>query len=305
MTKLQEKPIKIAVVGDVHDRWEAEDERALKYLEVDLVLFVGDFGNEAVEVVRAIAAVDIPKAAILGNHDAWFTATDWGRKKRPYDPNLEDRVQQQLELLGEFHVGYGKRDFPELGFSVVGSRPFTWGGPEWNLEEFYRDRFGINSFAESSDRIVEAAKSAASNTIIFLGHNGPTGLGEEPEAPCGKDWNPLGGDYGDPDFAKAITRTRSLGKTIPLVAFGHMHHKLRHTKSRLRTPLEVGVGDTVYLNAANAPRIVEVEGQKLRNFSIVSLVGGAVVEASLVWVGPNLSVASQEILYQKAVESVV
>ena len=83
MTQLQKKAIKIAVVGDVHDRWEPEDERALKYLGVDLVLFVGDFGNEAVELVRAIAALDLPKAAILGNHDAWYTATNWGRKQRP------------------------------------------------------------------------------------------------------------------------------------------------------------------------------------------------------------------------------
>ncbi|NEP43066.1 MAG: TIGR04168 family protein, partial [Okeania sp. SIO2H7] len=50
MSELQEKPIKIAIVGDVHDRWEPEDELALKHLGVDLVLFVGDFGNEAVEL---------------------------------------------------------------------------------------------------------------------------------------------------------------------------------------------------------------------------------------------------------------
>lgn len=305
MSASQEKRIKIAVVGDVHDRWFVEDEIALKNLGVDLVLFVGDFGNEAVELVRAIAAIDIPKAAIFGNHDAWYTATSWGKKKRSYDPTQEDRVQQQIDILGEFHVGYGKREFPELGLSVVGSRPFTWGGPNWTLEEFYRDRFGVNSFRESTDRIVEAARSAASNTIIFLGHNGPTGLGKEPEDPCGRDWNPLGEDYGDPDFADAIAQTRSLGKSIPLVAFGHMHHKLRHTKKRLRKSLDVGFGGTVYLNAARAPRIVEVEGEKLRNFSLVSLVGGAVTEAALVWVGPDLSVASEEILYRKKIESVV
>ncbi|MDJ0703055.1 MAG: metallophosphoesterase, partial [Leptolyngbyaceae cyanobacterium MO_188.B28] len=62
--------IKIAVVGDVHDQWEPEDALALKHLKVDLVLFVGDFGNEAVDIVREIAALDIPKAVILGNHDA-------------------------------------------------------------------------------------------------------------------------------------------------------------------------------------------------------------------------------------------
>jgi uncharacterized protein (TIGR04168 family) len=95
----------IAVVGDVHDRWEAEDELALKYLGVDLVLLVGDFGNESVEIIRQIAAIDLPKAAILGNHDSWYTASAWGRKKAPYDRTKEDRVQQQLDLLGETHVG--------------------------------------------------------------------------------------------------------------------------------------------------------------------------------------------------------
>ncbi len=74
--------IKIAVVGDVHDLWEAEDELALKHLGVDLVLFVGDFGNESVEIVRQIAEIKLPKAVILGNHDAWYSATPWGQKKR-------------------------------------------------------------------------------------------------------------------------------------------------------------------------------------------------------------------------------
>ena len=42
----QDRHIKIAVVGDVHDQWEEDDDIALKHLGVDLVLFVGDFGNE-------------------------------------------------------------------------------------------------------------------------------------------------------------------------------------------------------------------------------------------------------------------
>ena len=108
--------IKIAVVGDVHDRWGKKDGLALKHLGVDLVLFVGDFGNESVDVVRKVAAIDIPKAVILGNHDAWYTASWWGQKQAPYDRSKEDRVKQQLELLGESHVGYGKLDFPQFKF---------------------------------------------------------------------------------------------------------------------------------------------------------------------------------------------
>ena len=294
------KSIKIAVVGDVHDRWEPEDGEALKHLGVDLVLFVGDFGNGSVEVVRAIAQLDIPKAAVFGNHDAWYTATEWGRSQCPYDRTQENWVKQQLDLMGEAHVGYGKRDFPELGVTVVGSRPFTWGGSEWKYGDFYSEWFGVESFEESARRIAGAAALADCENVIFLGHTGPTGLGEAPEDPCGRDWKPLGGDWGDPDFAEAIDRTRSSGKHIPLVTFGHMHHKLRHKKHELRKSLEVSAEGTVYLNAASVPRIVERECSKLRNFSIVLLENGAVSEVSLVWLGEDFAVALEQILYRRA-----
>ena len=291
------KAIKIAVVGDVHNQWEEEDKIALKQLGVDLVLFVGDYGNEAVEVVRAIADLDLPKAAVFGNHDAWYTMTDWGRKHCPYDPEQENWVQQQMDLLGEAHVGYGKRDFPELGLTVVGSRPFTWGGPEWRYGQFYQEWFGVDSFADSTRRMVEAAQSSTQNTVIFLGHTGPTGLGEAPEDPCGRDWKPIGGDYGDPDFASAIAQIRALGKQIPLVTFGHMHHNLRHTKTRLRKCVDVSSEGTVYLNAARVNRIEDRDSQKQRNFSLVKLEKGQVSEAKLVWVDSDYQIAATEILY--------
>jgi uncharacterized protein (TIGR04168 family) len=290
--------VKIAVVGDVHDQWEEEDGIALKHLGIDLVLFVGDFGNESVSVVKAIARIDIPKAAVMGNHDAWYSATDWGRKKCPYDRTSEDWVQQQLDLLGETHVGYAKLDFPDLNLSVVGGRPFSWGGPQWKYNDFYEERYGVTSFAESSDRIVAAANSAAYETIIFIGHNGPVGLGDRPEDPCGKDWEPKGGDFGDPDFTEAIARTCAAGKSIPLVTFGHMHHSLRFTKKMLRKSV-LATENTIYLNAASVPRIVQNNSDKLRNFSIVTLEAGVVSQVSLVWVGKDFTVASEEILYEQ------
>ncbi|MBD1907743.1 TIGR04168 family protein [Funiculus sociatus GB2-A5] len=306
MTSHQEKIIKIAVVGDVHDQWEAEDELALKHLGVDLVLFVGDFGNESVDVVEAIASLNLPKAAIMGNHDAWYSASDWGRKRCPYDGEKEDRVQEQLDLLGETHVGYGKLDFPELNLSVVGSRPFSWGGLVWKNAEFYQERYKVTNFAESTERIVAAANRAAYETIIFMGHNGPIGLGDRAEDPCGKDWYPIGGDYGDPDFADAIAQSRNQGKTIALVTFGHMHHQLRHTKE-LRNPIYIGAEGTVYLNAASVPRIIQTPSDRLRNFSLVSLQNGAVSQVSLVWLGRDFNIASEQILYcrQESVQSIL
>ena len=297
--KQERSSCKIAVVGDVHDRWDENDEIALKHLGIDLVLLVGDFGNEAVSIVRAIAQVNLPKAVIFGNHDAWYSATDWGRKKCPYDRQVEDRLQQQLDLMAAVDVGYGKLDFPEWGFTVVGARPFSWGGSTWKNQEFYDSKFGVKSFEESTDRILENVKSAAHNTIIFMGHCGPLGLGTAPDDPCGKDWQPIGGDHGDPDFAAAIAQTQAIGKTIPLVTFGHMHHALRHTKKQIRKRLDQRDG-TVYLNAASVPRIVQTEAGWQRNFSVVTLETGVVTAAELVWIDQDWAIASQEVLYQSS-----
>jgi len=296
--KMNDK-LKIAVVGDIHDQWETVDNITLTHLGVDLALFVGDFGNESVEVVRKITELALPKAAIMGNHDVWYTASAWGRKKSPYDHSKEDRVQQQLDLFGDVHVGYGKLDFPELNISVVGSRPFSWGGPEWKNKEFLRDRFGVNNFAESTARIVEAANQSLCSTIIFLAHNGPVGLGDKREDSCGRDWLTEGGDHGDPDLTEAIAKTRASGKKIPLVTFGHMHHQLRHTKEKLRTVVNLDEFGTIYYNSASVPRILEENGKKLRNFSFISLVNGIVEGISLVWVGEDFTIVSEKIFYNR------
>jgi uncharacterized protein (TIGR04168 family) len=284
--------LKIAVIGDVHHLWDGDkDGAALQALGVDLVLFVGDLGNEAVDLVRSIAALPLPKAVILGNHDAWYTMTDWGRKHRPYDPQREDWIQDQLDLLGEVHVGYGCLNLPELGLSVVGSRPFSWGGPKWRDKKFYRERLGVASFEESTQRIVAAAQTANHDRLIMIGHCGPQGLGDQPEDPCGRDWQPLGGDEGDPDFAAAIAHLQAQGKTIPLVAFGHMHHTLRHTSLHYRrSQLQDPQTGTFYLNAARTPRVqTHPEGDR-RHFALVELTGSQVTAVTHLWVDEHLKI---------------
>ncbi len=292
--------VKIAIVGDVHEQWDKADEIALDRLGVDLVLFVGDFGNEVVELVDRIARLDLPKAVILGNHDAWFTASDWGRSKRPYDEKVEDRVQQQIDSLGACHVGYGKLDLPQFNLSIVGSRPFSWGGPKWKYSDFYEERYGVDSFEASTQRIVEMANSATCDRLIIIGHNGPTGLGDDAESICGKDWEePVGGDYGDPDLEAAIAMLLKQGKSIPLVTFGHMHHKLRYDKERLRQPIVVAPNGTIYLNAARCPRVLSTIERTVRNFSIVTLQDGKVTEAGLVWMTENHEVGLKEVYWSK------
>ena len=92
----QKQVITIAIVGDVHNQWEEIDNYVLEQLKIDLVLFVGDFGNESVPIVRTITQLSLPKAVIMGNHDAWYTASAWGRKQCPYDRNREDWLQDQF-----------------------------------------------------------------------------------------------------------------------------------------------------------------------------------------------------------------
>jgi len=289
--------LRLAVVGDVHNHWGPADHEALHQLGVDLVLLVGDFGNEVIDLVRQLTDLDLPKAVILGNHDAWYTATDWGRSKCPYDRTQEDRVQAQLQVLGAAHVGYGKLDLAELGLTVVGGRPFSWGGPSWKFEPFYQRYFGVTDMAASAERLCQMVDRAAHDRLIFIGHCGPTGLGDAPESPCGRDWKPIGGDYGDPDLATAIAHARAQGKQVPLVAFGHMHHSLRHRKDRPRQRT-AALDHTLYLNAACVPRWVTVAGQQRRNFSIVTLGSAGVRAAHLVWTDAQHQVVTAEALYE-------
>ncbi|WP_458789243.1 TIGR04168 family protein [Adonisia turfae] len=290
-------PIIIAIVGDVHDQWNDADAHALQALNVDLALFVGDFGNEAIDIVRQIAAVSVPKAVILGNHDAWYTASRQNRKKSPYDHTKEDRVQQQLDALGGSHVGFGKLEVPQCNLTVVGARPFSWGGANWRYKRFYRERYNISSFADSTAKICASVDAARQDTLIFLGHNGPAGFGSQAHNICGRDWKRSGGDYGDPDFADAIAHAQQSNRHVALVTFGHMHHELRHDKTRLRERLVVDDYGTVYINGAQVPRVIETNSGWHRSFTLVTLQHGIVQTVRLVWVNNTDTIVSEEYLY--------
>lgn len=242
--------LRIAVVGDVHDQWDLEeDTKALHFLKPDLVLFTGDFGDENVELVRSVAKLEFAKAVILGNHDSWFTQ-QFSEKRR-------DSVQLQLDCLGEEHVAYKRLDFPQLKLSVVGGRPFSCGGEKLFRKKLLSAGFGVEDIDQSARRICKAAMGApADHLVILLAHNGPTGLGSNIDDICGKDWVfGGGGDYGDPDLTKAISKLKENAKfCIPLVVFGHMHKELAHGKG-LRKMIVVGDDGIIYLNGAIVPRV--------------------------------------------------
>jgi uncharacterized protein (TIGR04168 family) len=258
---------RLAIVGDVHGQWDEGDASALRFLRpaVDACLFVGDFGDEDVVSVEAVARTlpSLPGAhvSVFGNHDAWFSLDK--RKRRPRKSAREFDGQTPLDaqrsLLKAISLEYGKRELPELGLSIVGGRPYSIGGPIWPA--FYVDQFGLTSPVESADRIGRTAARADEASVIFLAHNGPAGLGEAPGDICGRDWphrqgksaGLTGGDWGDRDLSAAVALAQRAGKAVPLVAFGHLHRRLIGGGLREMVRVDASSG-TVYLNAAEVPR---------------------------------------------------
>ena len=71
------------------------------------MLFVGDIANEAVGLVRQIAALDLPKAVIFRQPRCLVTQPPTGaRKQCPYNRAQKTRVLHQLATLGQPHGGY-------------------------------------------------------------------------------------------------------------------------------------------------------------------------------------------------------
>jgi len=174
-------------------------------LHADLAVFVGDFGNENVNLVKNVASLDHPKAVILGNHDAWNSLTKRARgrarERRGNGIALVDAVAAQLEALGPSHVGFGSRAVPVNGdgdgdeastsssrVRVVGVRPFSRGGGKWAEEaDFYMRLYGLGDASQSARRVVNHVLTLpAGETLVLVGHNGPSGLGEERHDPVGR-----------------------------------------------------------------------------------------------------------------------
>lgn len=301
---------RIVCVGDIHGQWNENDESALRALNPDLVLFVGDYGDEDVRVTRRIsdfaASTNFGVATVFGNHDAFFTASYGGRKRAPYNQSEECRVTEQMKMLRPFDVSYRSVDFDEVRISICGGRAFSVGGPNWKYSEFYRKFVGIEGMKHSARKMREAVQSCQYPTVIFLSHSGPIGLGSKPSDPCGKDWGDYpGGDYGDEDLRAAIEQAREEGFRVPLTVFGHMHKRLlgnRGERTMVTTePDGDSGGDTIMVNAAVVPRhrIGPHSNGSLHHFQIVQVGdGGSVESVTETWVRPSGEIAESNTIFK-------
>eukprot|EP01025_Chloroclados_australasicus_P049357 TRINITY_DN5615_c1_g2_i1.p3 TRINITY_DN5615_c1_g2~~TRINITY_DN5615_c1_g2_i1.p3 ORF type:complete len:390 (-),score=42.85 TRINITY_DN5615_c1_g2_i1:672-1763(-) len=286
------KKIRLAIVGDVHNCWDpVADETALKFLDVDVCLFVGDIGNENVKIVGEIANLDHPKAIILGNHDMWRT-----RKLKQFQKQ-DNGLRQQLERLGDLHLGYASMSFPHLKLTVVGARPFSWGGKWERLQahEVLNHLYGVQTQEDSVAKIVETVESVpADHTIVMIAHNGPKGLGRAGYDICGADF--LGaGDHGDEDLQLALEQLRTKNRMPTLLAFGHMHESLAFAGSRRMIRMDQNER-TTYLNTAVVPRVAYGKGQDTRrHFCVVEIVDGSIASVENQWVNVGSDGVAKEI----------
>lgn len=274
--------LQIAIAGDLHDQWDQQDQDLIEQLRPDALLLVGDLSEGHGRIAALLRRLTVPLACVLGNHDA-------GR-----DPSGV-RLRRQLDLLAELHCGWSRRDLVPPGLAVVGGRPVSAGGG-YHLSRAARSVFGPVELQESVRRIKEAALSAPSSLpLILLAHCGPTGLGSEAADPCGRDWRPPACDWGDQDLRLAIELIR-LVRPVPLVLFGHMHHRLKRGQGERRSFARDRAG-TLYLNCACVPRHDhDQQGRAVRHLSWVTLEHGLPRSISHRWYSP-----AGQLLYEESI----
>ena len=312
----------LAVVGDVHDHWDDESSNALASLGADVAIFVGDFGNENVDIVKKIASVEIPERKIFmcGNHEAFYSMTSRGRQRaariammssnlknmKNGGPGNNSAVDQILDVLGSRHIGLSSSSYQELGLSFVGGRPFAGASGRWtDVAAFYEQHYGITSLEDSAHRIVDIALSQPHDlSLVMVAHNGPAGLGNRRHSICGVDWQLPEVDFGDADLAEAINTVTAQGRPISLVLFGHMHDALKGGGKRDMAHVDEVTG-TIYLNSAVVPRVKKFVDMNTRghHFLLVDMENGEVTGARHVWAdgqgaeinNPNI-LATEEVL---------
>lgn len=265
----------LLVVGDVHNHWRPADREFIEASACDLAVFVGDLGDEDVGMAEAVASIGVAKVIVLGNHDAWQSFS----LKRP-----TQRLRAVIDKLGADHIGYGLRECYAGGCSLIGARPFSWGGQSLRSTEIYRELYGVASPEQSAQRIVDLARRAEHRNVILIAHNGPKGLSSDPGDIWGKDFGQPGGDWGDEDLRLAIEQIEQLGLRVRAVIAGHMHDRLSHPRGGLRTRF-VRRNGTLFVNSAVVPRVRRGDdGSELGHFLRLHVENGDVVDLRELWV---------------------
>ncbi len=272
------KPVNIAVIGDIHLMWDSTDIEFFNQSDYDHVLFVGDLPARDPGKVNDIAArlAEVNKSSfyMFGNHDA-VTIPQLAAEVMQQQwlismgaMGMKGRVKKLVSHLGNVKVcGYNSYALSDE-VALVNMRPFAMGG-FLSFHPYMKEAYGVATLADSEIKLRDLVDSVEQPKIVFMGHNGPHGLGKKPSDIWGVDFNRKGGDWGDTDYAFAIDYAKSCGKEVLVAVAGHMHHPTKYGKKKKAWHVEKeGVQ---YINAARYPRHERRGGVKYRHHVRIEL----------------------------------
>ena len=284
----------IGVVGDVHLFWDNQDVAFFNRCNYDLLLFVGDLAGytqvRGLQVARSLCNLRIPSMCIPGNHDG-LHAFQLGaeivpgahRLRHAFGFGQDWRCRIIDKALGNVQlVGYSRHrmELSGMALNVIVGRPHSIGGRRIACARYLRSKHGIDSMDASSERLRSLVDQCDDAPILFLAHNGPSGLGDRAESIWGCDFRKKEEDWGDRDLEDAVQHAKSGGRTVLATVAGHMHRK---TKSGKQRPGQVRKDGTLYVNAAEVPRH-RIRSGTLRRHHVRLALTPSEAQAEDVWV---------------------
>jgi len=132
----------------------------------------------------------------------------------------------------------------------------------------------------STERLKSLIDACDDAPLLFLAHNGPSGLGDRADSIWGCDFRRKEEDWGDRDLEEAVRYATDKGHKVLATVAGHMHRK---TKTGKRRPARVEKDGVLYVNAAEVPRHREINGAKRRHHVKLTITATSVTAEDL-WI---------------------
>lgn len=253
--------MKFALIGDIHGYWNNKDIEFFNSSDYDCLFFTGDLKGSPFREKPKFLGLTKKAYLIPGNWDGTTLTGIIGeilQSKRLIQLGTYGQVFREkqfakatgpISILGYSSVSLSK----ENDLALIVGRPHAMGGG-FSFAPFLQKKYFVGSMLQSIEKYKALIQTTKEKNIIFLSHNGPSGLGSDKDSLYGADFRKNGGDFGDKDLRVAIDFAKEIGKKVPLVLSGHMHHSIGKNKERETLHYE---GGTFYVNGAKVPRIQE------------------------------------------------
>ncbi len=260
---------KIAIIGDIHSFWDKTDTAFFSKKHTDYIFFVGDLPNrlhgKASKTASLISKVTVPGYFFPGNHDAVtipqliaeiLQTPIWAHLFARNQCKRVQKLRMQLKPIQLCQYNVVELNLAGRPVSMICGRPHSMGGTSISMRPYLQQQFQVSTISDSVKIFEKLLAQTQSNDLIFLGHNGPSGLGEHATDIWGNDFQKHAGDFGDTDLEQAIRIAKNMGKRPLAVIAGHMHHHIQKENNLIGQRKKVVTKeDCIYINAAKVPRI--------------------------------------------------